>query len=378
MKKRVLQFIGSFHQGGSERQAVGLCRLLKRDETFEVEAVTLNNEGILRPEMDAIGLHEIPEFRLTSFFDLNFIHQVRKCARYLRARQIDIIHTHDFYTNVFGMTAASLAGVKVRVASKRETSGMRSRGQDVVEKLAFAQASAIVVNSESVRGYLHERGIRASKLNLIYNGLDLSRFDTRECSDRYFREMYRLPAGGSERFITLVANLRHDVKNIPMLLRAVRPVVSQHPDTHVIVAGEGELESELRAAAKNLGVAGNVHFIGRCTDVPLLLKSSYACVLTSKAEGFSNSILEYMAAGKAVVATNVGGAAEAVVDGSSGYLIASEDDETLAAKLIDLLSDEGKANQFGAEGRRIVGDKFSENSQLQNTIQLYNSLLNDQ
>lgn len=378
MKKRVLQFIGSFHQGGSERQAVGLCRLLKRDETFEVEAVTLNNEGILRPEMDAIGLHEIPEFRLTSFFDLNFIHQVRKCAKYLRVQEIDIVHTHDFYTNVFGMAAATLAGVKVRVASKRETSGMRSRGQDVVEKLAFDRAHAIVVNSESVSRYLHERGIRSSKMNLIYNGLDLTRFEAREISDPSFREMYRLPLRGSERFITLVANLRHDVKNIPMLLRAVRAVVSQHPDTHFIVAGEGELESELRAAAENLGVAGNVHFIGRCTDVPLLLKSSYACVLTSKAEGFSNSILEYMAAGKPVVATNVGGAAEAVVDGSSGYLIPSEDDETLAAKLNDLLSDEGKANQFGAEGRRIVVKKFSENSQLQNTIQLYNSLLDDQ
>ena len=77
--------------------------------------------------------------------------QVRRCAKYLKDNRIDVVHTHDFYTNVFGMAAATLAGVDSRIASKRETSGMRSRGQDLVEKLAFGRANAIGRTDRQIR-----------------------------------------------------------------------------------------------------------------------------------------------------------------------------------------------------------------------------------
>ena len=177
MKKKVLQFIGSFHQGGSERQAVALTRLLKDEGTFDVFAATLNNEGVLRGEIEKARLAEIPEFPLTSFYSVNFFRQVRACAKYLRDNNIDIVHTHDFYTNVFGMAAATLADVPVRIASKRETNGMRSVLQRVVEKIAFSRAKAIVVNSAAVSDHLIQRGIQPSKIQIIYNGIDLERFD---------------------------------------------------------------------------------------------------------------------------------------------------------------------------------------------------------
>ena len=137
MKKNVLQFIGSFHQGGSERQAVGLTRLLKENGEYNVFAATLNREGVLLDEMEKLGFDSIPEFKLTSFYNLNFLTQVRKCARFLRENHIDIVQTHDFYTNVFGMLAATLAKTPLKIASKRETGGMRSASQKRVEKFAF-------------------------------------------------------------------------------------------------------------------------------------------------------------------------------------------------------------------------------------------------
>ncbi|MEQ1605316.1 MAG: glycosyltransferase [Pyrinomonadaceae bacterium] len=375
MKKRVLQFIGSFNQGGSERQAVALCRLLKNEGSFDVYAATLNNEGILRPKIDAIGLPEIPEFPLTSFYNANFVKQVRACAKYLKENEIDLIHTHDFYTNVFGMAAASLAGVKARIASKRETGGMRSGSQDMVEKLAFSRANAIVVNSHSVQKYLELRGIADTKIKVIYNGLDIERFNVTSKGRPVFSQKYSLPDDEGIRLITLVANLRHDVKNIPMLLRAAKSVVHSKPNAHFVIAGEGGLKDGLQAMAVELGITKNVHFIGRCTDVPELLANSYACVLTSTAEGFSNSILEYMAAGKPVVATNVGGASEAIVHDKCGFLIDSDDDSSLVAHLLELLDDSSLATRFGAEGKRIVASKFSEAAQSRQTIELYDSLL---
>lgn len=376
MNKRVLQLIGSFHQGGSERQAVNLVRLLNNEGSFDVYAATLNNEGVLRAEIDEVGFSDIPEFPLTSFYNANFVLQLRSCVKYLRDNKIDIVHTHDFYTNIFGVAAARIADVPVRIASKRETGGMRSGVQTLAEKkIGFGQASAIIANSVAVRDYLIESSINREKIHIIYNGIDVDRFDTVSKDHASICKNLGVPADKTLRYITVVANLRHDVKNVPMLIRAAKRILEQQRDVHFIVAGEGELETRLKESARLSGIAENFHFIGRCDDVPALLNISYACVLTSTAEGFSNSILEYMSAGKPVVATNVGGASEAVIDGETGFLVASDDDKTMAAYLCELLDNEAKASAFGAKGKLTVERNFSQETQLRTTVELYNSLL---
>lgn len=335
--------------------------MLKDEGSFDVSIATLNRDGVLLKEAEAIAGSDIAEFSLSSFYDANFVAQVRRCTKYLRDNRIDIVHTHDFYTNVFGMAAAALARVPVRIASKRETGGMRSRAQELVEKIAMMFAHAIVANSISTRDYL-PASIR-DKARVIYNGVDLARFNGNGHS-----------ANGRPS-VAMVANLRHEVKNVPMFLRTAKRVVAAFPDATFVIAGEGELDEPLRRVANELGVAGSVQFIGRCTDVPAFLAKSKACVLTSRAEGFSNSILEYMAAGKPVVATNVGGAAEAVVDGTTGYLVASDDDEAMAMRLMEILGDEKKAEEMGDEGQRRIRENFSSDVQLEMTMRLYNELL---
>jgi L-malate glycosyltransferase len=374
VKKNVLQLIGSFNQGGSERQAVGLTRLLVEDASFNVSLATLNREGPLLEDAAKLGFTSIPEFKLNSFYDLNFIRQVRKFAGFLRENGIDIIHTHDFYGNIFGMVSAKVAGTHVRVASKRETGGMRSGMQKRAEKFAFGLSSAIVVNSEAVGKYLAAEGVRASKIGVIYNGLDPERLKPSVSDRRTICESFDLHADSAARFITLVANLRHEVKNQPMFLRVAKRVSADFPDAHFVLAGEGDLRTGLEKMAVESGIGENVHFIGRCDRLAELLSISFAGVLTSFAEGFSNSIIEYMAAGKPVVATNVGGAAEAIIEGESGYLVASDDDEAMAARLIGLLSDEKKAGEMGARGKQRAEDKFSLDSQLAKTLALYNLL----
>ena len=377
MKKRILQFVGSFHQGGSERQAVSLTGLLKNEGSFDVYAATLNRSGVLLSDIEDMGLPAVPEFPLTSFYNAKFVDQVRTCAKYLTENKIDLVHTHDFYTNVFGMAAASLARVPVRITSKRETTGMRSGAQNIVEKAAFTRADRVVVNSNAVRSHLAERGMKGSKVRLIYNGIGLDRFSNVRSDSEELCRRYHLPVGGDARFITMVANLRHDVKNVPMLLRAAKRVTSVDLTAHFVIAGEGELKPGLEAMANKMGITANVHFIGRCSDVPELLSASYLCVLTSKAEGFSNSILEYMAAGKPVVATNVGGASEAMIYGATGYLVESNDDAAMSRRIIELLADPDRASDLGAAGKRRIAENFSEQAQLQNTLALYSSLLNN-
>lgn len=371
MKKNVLQFIGSFHQGGSERQAVQLTRLLREDSSLNVSIATLENTGVLRGEVEKLGFTEIPEFKLTSFYDANFFKQLKKCARFLRENKIEIVQTHDFYTNIFGMFAARLAKVPLKIASKRETGGMRSRSQKLIEKIAFRQANAIVANSEAVKNYLIAEGISAEKIKVIYNGLDLERLTPKMTDRKAICAKLDLPDEENVKFITLVANLRHAVKNQPMFLRVAERVLRKFPNAHFIIAGEGELLESLENLAKELKIAENAHFIGRCTQIPELLFVSFACVLTSFNEGFSNSILEYMAAGKPVIATNVGGASEAIIENETGFLVESDDDEAMANRLIELLENEAKATFFGEKGRKIVEEEFSCAAQLENTLKLY-------
>lgn len=373
LKKRVIQLVGSFHLGGSERQAIGLTRSLLNDGTYEVSMATLSNQGVLLGDVESLGLGEVREYPLTSFYNLEFVRQVRRFARFMADNRIDLLQTHDFYTNVFGMSAASLAGIKAKVAAKRETLGVRSPAQEFVEKLAFGRADSIVVNAAAVREYLIERSVPAGKITVIYNGLDISRFDDETRSPAEVRLDLGLPAEGP--LVTLVANLRHPVKDVPMFLRSAQKVTQAIGGVQFVVAGEGELEGELKTLATELNIADRVHFIGRCSDVPGLLSVASVCVLTSVAEGFSNSIIEYMAAGRPVVATNVGGAAEAIADGVTGYLVEPGDDGAMAGHVIELLKDNEKAEKMGKTGKIMVAGQFSTSAQLSKTLQLYDHCL---
>ena len=331
----------------------------------------MNKEGVLLSEIGRIGLPEIPEFKLKSFYDANFVKQLRECAKYIRKNKIEIVHTHDFYTNVFGIAAARLANVKTKIASKRETAGMRSFSQRIIEKRIFKTSDAIVANSEAVKSYLVKNGISAEKINVIYNGLDLRRLTPKNTDRKEICAKLGLPGDENIKFITLVANLRHAVKNQSMLLRAAEKVLPKFPNAHFVFAGEGELKTDLENLAKKLKIEQNTHFIGRCQIIPELLLISFACVLTSFNEGFSNAILEYMAAGKPIVATNVGGASEVIIENETGFLVESDDAENMSNRLIELLNSDEKAMSFGEKAKRMIAEKFTLKAQLSQTLAFY-------
>jgi len=373
LRRTVLQLIDSFNQGGSERQALQLTRLLSESGRVKVHLASLSPEGSLRASIDDLDLGEIPSFSLTSFYDQNAVRQLRSFVRWLKSAQIDILHTHDFYTNIFGMSGGVLARLPVRVASMRETSGMRSMAQAHVQRFIYSLSHHIVANSNAVRDKLIADGTSAEKVTVVYNGLDIRRLGTRK-SRAESLVLLGLPAA-SRRFVSIVANMRHEVKDYPMFLRAARRVKDAVPEAAFLLAGEGELTDSLKTLARELGIDDSTFFLGRCENVAELLSISEICVLSSKAEGFSNSILEYMAAARPVVVTDVGGAREVVSEGETGYLVASGDDAAMADRLISLLRDPERARMMGEKGRRAVEEKFSCEAQLARTEALYERLL---
>ena len=374
MKPNVLFIIDSFEQGGSERQAIQLLTQLHASGKCRVYLACLQNRGSLRAEADQLGIGEIHEYALNSFYDLNFVKQLRRLVHFIRENEIDVVHTHCFYTNIFGMTGAFLAGVRARVSSKGETDGFRTPMQKRAERAAFRLSHRVIANCLVVQNQLIREGVSPSKIIQHYNGLDLDRLKVR---DGLRREEalaeFALPT--DRRYMSIVANLRNPVKDHPMFLRAAAQVRAAVPDAGFTIAGEGELMESLRELTSQLGIQNDVFFLGRCDRVADLLFASDIGVLSSKAEGFANAILEYMAAGLPVVATDVGGAREAISEGETGFVVTSGDDKKMAERIIELLNDPKRARAMGERGRSFVAERFSCDRHLQNTLELYDELL---
>ena len=374
MKPNVLFIVDSFEQGGSERQALQLLRQLHHSGQCRVHLACLQNRGSLRAEADKLGIGEIVEYPLTSFYDLNFTEQIRRIIRSIRAHEIDVVHTHCFYTNIFGMKGGFLSRVPARVTSKGETDGFRTPMQKRAERVSFRLADRVIANCHVVENQLIREGVSPEKVIQHYNGLDMGRLKVPAGLRREEAlAMFGLPP--DRRFISIVANLHNPIKDHPLFLRAAARVRAAVPDARFVIAGEGELMESLRDLARQLGIQDDVFFIGRCDNVAKLLFASDIGVLSSKAEGFANAILEYMAAGLPVVATDVGGAREAISEGETGYVVPAGDDEKMAERIIELLNDPDRARLMGERGKLIVAEKFSCDRHLQNTLELYDELL---
>jgi L-malate glycosyltransferase len=361
-KPSIFQIVHGFLEGGSERQMVQIVKLLHESGDYQVHVGTLGNGGVLRSSVESLQI-PIIDFPLTSFYDANMVHQTRKFVSYLRKQRIRLVHSHDFYSNIFAMSGSLLAGIRGRIASKRETTGTRTPVQAKVERSVFRHvAHAVVANATAV------------KVVVIHNGLDLTRFNQNGNASELFQGLNLLSIRGRP-VVTIVANFEHRIKDYPMLLRAAQRVKTEVHEAVFVLAGDGRLKEETQKLASQLGLADSCLFIGRCGSVPELLAASDICVLSSQAEGFSNSILEYMAAGRAVVATNVGGASEAIVEGETGHLVKAGDDQAMAERIISLLRDPDRRRAMGLSGRRLVEEKFSCEKRLAATSALYQRFL---
>lgn len=372
----VLQLVSSFQQGGSERQAVQLTRLLMEDNRYRVHIACLDKGGALFDEIAALGFKDVPEFKLTSFYNRHALAQWQKFARYLRANRIDIVQTHDFYSNIFGIVGATLARTRGRIAARREITGWRTANQKRIERVVYRLSNAVIANAGAVKKQLLAEGVSAEKIHVVHNGMDLNRIPVLTDIDRTeVLRSYGETIPSEAKIVLIVANMHHPVKDHPTFLRAAQKVRASVPEAHFVLAGEGELMSDLKRQASDSGLSERAHFIGRCERVAELLNVSDVCVLSSTSEGFSNSILEYMAAARPVVVTDVGGAREAVMEGESGFIVAARDAETLAARITYLLENPERAKQMGAHGRQIVEQNFSLKAQLARTVAVYEKLL---
>ncbi|HZC23210.1 MAG TPA: glycosyltransferase [Candidatus Binatia bacterium] len=362
----------SLNVGGTETQAVELARRLD-PARYDVTLGCLLARGPLLEKLtgSAVGLRE---FHPKGGFDSpGGIYQVLRLALFLRRGGFQIVHTHDLYANLLGICAALLARVPVIISSQRDLAHLdlyRTRRRVWLRRLQNL-STIVLTNANAVRdAVVAENHIAASKIRVIYNGVDLERFSgkTRDRS-------WLVENADREKWVVLVGNMHSDVKGHPCLIAGARAVVREFPSIRFVLAGDGEQRQNFEEQVARLGLQNHFLFLGRRDDVPRLLACCDIAVLPSRAEGLPNAVLEYLAAGLPTVASQVGGNAEIIQDGKTGLLVPPENPSALSDALLRLLRDPDFAMSLGNHGREYVISEFSFQRMIENTDQLYTELL---
>jgi glycosyltransferase involved in cell wall biosynthesis len=375
-RRKLLKFINLLAIGGTEHQFLLTASSLDPDR-FELHLACLQRRGALLKRVEELGC-PLVEYPITSLYKWSTVRQQMRLARYLRRNGISIVHTYNFYPNVFGIPAARLAGVPHVVASIRDTGAYLNPLQAKAQRVACMMADSIVANAEAVRSWLVSQGHPPRKIRVIRNGVDLSRFAARTTEPRLHREF-----GISDRvpLIAVVARLSR-VKGIDDFVRAASAVASRFSDARFVVFGdsrktgdptESTYADELRQLAASLGIGDRLLFTGYRTDVAELLPELTLSVLPSHTEGLPNAILESMAAGVPVVASNVGGIPELIDDGVTGLLVPPRDPRALSAAICRLLSEPAFAAGLASAAVRAARERFSVERMVRETEELYAS-----
>jgi len=372
-KIRLLTFLSNFNIGGTEKQVLYLLQNLD-PERFDLHVACLRRYGPLLNLVEASGL-PLSEYRIESLWKYTTIRQQLRFAHYIRRHRIDIVHSYGFYTNMFALFAARLAAAPLIVASIRDTGAYLTEMQRRAQRVACLMADRILVNADAVKKWLVDTGYCEDKITVIRNGIVFSNPPAPNIRNAVRRE-FGIPLDTP---VVGVHSRLSPVKGINYLLLAAPEILAQFPETTFLIIGDDGLHNTYKQVLENqaslLGIRDRVIFTGFRLDVPALLSAVDISVMPSLTEGLSNSLLESMAASRAVVATRVGGNPEIVDEGRSGFLIPPKDPVAIAQAICRLIADPNLAKSFGRAGKERVLSRFSMTRSAQETERFYLDLV---
>ncbi|MGH9310924.1 MAG: glycosyltransferase, partial [Vicinamibacterales bacterium] len=343
----VAVFLTRFEPGGTERQMIELIRCLDR-ERFKVHVACLHREGAWLPRA-AERAASIVEFPIKGFARAATVAELLAFARWCRREHIAVVQTCDLYTNILGLPGAALAGVPVRIGSRRELNPDKTAGQIRLQRQSYRCATKVVANSSAARRMLEAEGLATTSIAVIPNGVTMPP---------------RRPGGAGNgatrqpRRVITVANLRPE-KSHETLLDAAERLVPAFPDLEILIVGDGPRRAELERRVRDKGLARTVRFLGHREDVADLLAASDAFALPSTSEAFPNGAIEAMAAGLPVVASATGGLLDLIEHGRTGLLFEPGNDHALADALGSILADGARAARLGDAARDEVTARYS-------------------
>jgi glycosyltransferase involved in cell wall biosynthesis len=283
---------------------------------------------------------------------------------------VDVAHLHTARATWIGSLAARLAGVPAITTRRMDRAVARGwRTRLTYERLV----ERVVAISPAVRRCLTEGGVTEARISVIPSAVDPSRLRALRTRPDVRHDL----AAARDATVLLVLAALVPRKGIDVLLRALALLAKDGLRPLLWIAGEGPERPGLEALAGELGVVAQVRFLGRRADVPDLLGACDLVVVPSRREGLGVAALEAMAAARAVVASAVGGLAEAVADRRTGLLVPPDDADALANALAELLRDTALRERLGRAGPLRVAESFSAEQMVESYVRLYESVLDE-
>lgn len=355
--------IDNLGRAGTESQLLALIRTLDRTRV-EPSLVLLDGEWA---DSRTLEPADCPILRLgvKKLLGRSAFRAGQRLRRHWNETKPDIAQLYFLDSAYFGVPVAKLAAVPKIVRVRNNLSYWLTRKHRILNRLIRPFVHATLTNSEAGRDALIEQdGLSPNRITVIENGVDVERFPNpgrRPFSEPIIR-------------VGCVANLR-PVKNIDGLLHVAAALFPQFPDLHFEVAGEGEQRPELEILNAALGLGDRFRFLGSLDDIPEFLAGLDLAVLPSHSEGMSNALLEFMAAGRPIVATTVGATSKLLDSGACGILATSSRPDDIAAACRKLLLNPALARQFGEAARDRAGREYGRKAMCLRFEEFYRSLV---
>lgn len=367
----VLQVISNLEYGGAQRQVIELANNLD-ERRFDVHVCSLSDYvplGAMLRDAER-RLHII---RKRAKYDLTV---VPRLARLLRRLGTRVVHGYLFDAEIASRLAGRLAGVPLIVGSERNTDYVMKRSHKIVYRMTRSWCDLVVANSRAGAEFNRRMlGHDVSQYRVVHNGVDTERF--RPGDGRAVR--HELGITDDESVVGMFGSFKAQ-KNHPLLIAAAKLVLDRQPQTRFLFVGEqlyggmhgsDQYRQKIDALVTQSGIRSRCLFAGNRNDVERLYAACDVTVLPSLFEGTPNVLLESMACGVPVVATDVSDNADIAPDGQVGYIVPLNDPQVMAMRIVSLVEDPELQNSFGARARTWVEQRFSVRRLIEQMAEVY-------
>jgi glycosyltransferase involved in cell wall biosynthesis len=366
---RVLQIISSWGTGGTEN-GLSLMGGLFSEKGIELKITNLCPGQIPDNWWQQYGADyksfPCKALTLKSFFIL---------YRFLKKEKPDVIDLYGLRTNLLGRVVGKLAGVPVIISGVRQTDDWRKWYHVMLDRLTSPLVDCYVSNSQAgYRMTLEREKVRPDKVKIIYNGVDLKKYDV-GVNRKDILKSVGVDDPEKTVFITPAA-FRYE-KGHETLITAIAKYEAMLDNCIFLFAGDGLLRAKIEQMVKDLNLQSKIIFLGNRTDVIVLLKASNVFVLPSYFEGLPRSVAEAMAAGLPVIATAVSGTPELVDNGVTGLLVPPKDYKALGDAIVRLKNDKDLANSMGNAGKKKAYENYDVNHVASQMADLYKKILHE-
>lgn len=361
---KILHIISSSGMYGAEAVILNLARSLNEGPHRSLLAVFSNSAN---PNLQ---LHERATKEGIESYLIPCRGQIdRKAVMSIRAlvqrTSVDVVHAHGYKADIYAYLALRSSGVPlVSTCHTWYDNDWKVSFYGALDRFLLRGYARVVAVSEDVRQRLLKSGVKANKVSLIRNGIDLRPFDRASAA-------VRQELGWDAYQIVGLAGRLSVEKGVDIFLHAAARVVAACPDTKFVVAGDGPDRAELNTLIDQLGLRSHVNMLGRCDTMPAFYASLDVMVSSSRMEGLPIAILEGMASRLPMVATAVGAIPTVIQDDRTGVLAPAQDPELLAAAIVELLRDPQKRVRLGSAARQLVEDEFSAERMAADYLRVY-------